>query len=147
MRSTILGYAGFFLIMIQLLVLGTVITKSCYKQEIEQSVEDSMDLAANLLKEGYVERYAEDLAAAGVTENTSGIVWEGSSLSSWKQEFVTYLADNIDSRITDLSVDFYGSDESQGLLSVSVKAQYEYLNNQHGTVECYKTIVLNTNHV
>lgn len=148
MKTTIFSYIGFFIITIQLVVLGTIIAKSSYQQTIEQSVEDSMNLAANMLKEEYADNYAinmELLKSQGYDPNETTLTWSSSGLSDWKKEFVTYLSNNIDSRITDLSVEFYAADESKGILSANVTVKFKYLNGKIGEASCYKTIVLNTN--
>lgn len=148
MKTTIFSYIGFFIITIQLVVLGTIIAKSSYQQTIEQSVEDSMTLAANMLKEEYADNYAinmELLKSQGYDPNETTLTWSSSGLSDWKKEFVTYLSNNIDSRITDLSVEFYAADESKGILSANVTVKFKYLNGKIGEASCYKTIVLNTN--
>ena len=61
-----------------------------------------------------------------------------------KQSFVNYLAENIDARIKGLTVNIYGADEENGVLSVDVYAKFNYQNGREAEVSCYRTAILNT---
>lgn len=143
MRSAILSYIGFTIIFIQLLILSTLISHSTYKSSIEDSLEDSMTYAVARLQVGYTENVESSLATNNQQERT-GINWSSTSPDKFTNEFLNFFTESIDSRVTDLKVNVFGVDEENGLLSVEVIANFNYIDGKQGTVSCYKTIILNT---
>lgn len=134
MRAASLSFVSFFILFFQVVILSTIISHSAYKNSVEQGLEDSVTLAVSMIQKGFSERVEE----SSITNNVN------TSTSDLKTNFISYLSDNLDSRITGLTVNIYGADEENGILSVEVFAKFKYLNGKEDEVSCYKTAILNT---
>lgn len=142
MRTSVLSFVGFMVIFFQLLILSTIVSHSAYDAALEQSLDDSVTLAVYMMQDGFDENITENLAANGLSLNKDAVSIEG--LSAFKKQFVSYLASSLDARFTDVTVDIYGADEENGILSVEVTAKFKYTDGKIGTVSCYKTTLLNS---
>lgn len=142
MRTSVLSFVGFVVIFFQILILSTIVSHSAYDTALEQSLDDSVTLAVYMLQEGFNEKMSDSLAANGISLNANAVEIE--DLSSFKKQFVSYLASSLDSRFTDVTIDIYGADEENGVLSVEVTAKFKYTDGKIGTVTCDKTTILNT---
>jgi hypothetical protein len=111
---------------------------------MEDSLEDSVTYAVSMLQAGYATNVESSLNANPYNTNTSDIDWGSKTPDEFKTEFLNYLAQSIDSRVTDLDVNIYGADSENGVLSVEVTAKFNYVDGKQGEVSCYKTAILNT---
>lgn len=142
MRTSVLSFVGFVVIFFQILILSTIVSHSAYDSALEQSLDDSVTLAVCMLQDGFNEKVSDSLAANGISLDENAVKID--DLSSFKKQFVSYLASSLDARFTDVTVDIYGADEENGVLSVEVTAKYKYTDGKIGTATCYKTTILNT---
>lgn len=143
MRASVLSFVGFVVIFFQMLILSTIVSHSAYNNALGQSLDDSVTLAVYMLQEGFDEKTSESLAANGIALNENPVKIE--DMSAFKSQFISYLTGSLDSRFTDISVDIYGADEENGILSVEVTGKFQYTDGKSGTVSCYKTTILNSN--
>lgn len=127
MRTTTLSFVSFFILFLEVVILSTIITNSAYKNSVESGLEDSVTTAVSMLQEGYKDKVSEYI-----------------KVDDLKKSFVDYLAEDIDSRITGLTVNIYGADDENGILSVEVYAKFNYPNGRKAEVSCYRTAILNT---
>ena len=127
MRTTVLSFVSFFILFLEVIILSTIISHSSYKASVEAGLEDSVTTAVSMLQEGYKDK-------------VSGYI----EVDDLKQSFVNYLAENIDARIKGLTVNIYGADEENGVLSVEVYAKFNYQNGRETEVSCYRTAIMNT---
>ena len=165
MRSSILLYMCAFIAVLQVMIFGSIIMKSSYMEIIKTNLDESMELAVYELQQdaalddsgldasitGDVSwlrdadlrnssgSSIDDIADGAFSENND----EELANSEFKKNFVKSLASSIDARVTKLDVHFLGVDASKGLLSVYVKAFFEYSNGREGYVDSYKTVILN----
>lgn len=142
MRTAVLSFVGFVVIFFQLLILSTIVSHSAYDDALKQSLDDSVTLAVYMMQDGFDKNITENLAANGLSLNKDAVSIEG--LSAFKKQFVSYLASSLNARFTDVTVDIYGADEENGILSVEVTAKFKYTDGKIGTVSCYKTTLLNS---
>ena len=117
MRTTVLSFVSFFILFLEVIILSTIISHSSYKASVEAGLEDSVTTAVSMLQEGYKDK-------------VSGYI----EVDDLKQSFVNYLAENIDARIKGLTVNIYGADEENGVLSVEVYAKFNYQNGREENV-------------
>lgn len=144
MRTTVIAYVGFITIFLQLLILSTIVSHSAYSSSIEDSLEDSITYAISMLQVGYSENVEGSLNSNPYEKDASDIIWNSNSPDAFKSMFLSYLTETLDSRITDLNVNIYGADAENGILSVEVKAKFNYIDGKQGTASCYRTAILNT---
>ena len=148
MRTTVIGYVGFFIIMLQLLILSTLVSNTSYQDVMTQSLEDSVDLSISMLQldfENKLNREINNSESISLDDVKADISWssEASQMSDIKKDFIAYMVENLDSRITDINVNIYGADSEDGLLSVEVTAKFKYFDGRPGAVTCYRTAILN----
>ncbi len=142
MRTSVLSFTGFVVILFQILILSTIVSHSAYDSALKQSLDDSVTLAVYMLQDGFDEHMSDSFNANGIHIDSNAVNID--NISSFKKQFVSYLAGSLDSRFTDLTVNIYGADEENGLLSVEVTAKFKYTDGKIGTVSCYKTTILNS---
>lgn len=142
MRSATLMYAGFMFIILELAILSSVISRSVYNEDMQSSLESSVELSMHMLQEGQAEKIINEssvIPSSSLYESVNGI--SDSDLDDFKKGFVECLVKNLDSRVDDVTVDIYGADDLHGLLSVEVTAKFEYFSGNQGSVSCYRTMI------
>lgn len=164
MRTVIFLYTSFLSTIILVAIISVIISHASYEEVIQQNLEESIEYSMKMLQRDRV--YARN-GVEGEDDNTGFygnfnkyMTNESLSLSlpsntlnaEFKKAFIGYLTSNLDTRVTNLVVDFYGAEENEGLLSVEVTAEFNYpmsavtsdgtLANVPGSVSVFKTIIL-----
>ena len=151
MRSVLLAYIGTIIAILLVAIISCITIKSSYMDLIEQNLDDSIMFAIkslqtdrNLLYSGGYYNFSVDDTSHTVSsaDIKRGIDWNSSDLDDFKKDFVDYLTANIDSRVVELDVDFYGADAENGLLSVKVTGHFVYPFGVEDKVSTYKTVIL-----
>lgn len=151
MRAVLLAYVGTVITIILVAIISCITIKSSYMDLIENNLDDSIMFAVRSLQTDRSLLYESDYYDFSGSETPHtvagsnvkrGIDWSSSSLDGFKKDFVDYLTANIDSRVVELDVDFYGADEKNGLLSVKVTGHFVYPFGVTGEVSTYKTVIL-----
>ena len=154
MRISVGIYTGFFSIILLVAIICSIISYSSYSDTVQQNLDESMELAVQMLRtdaakkadtsEGFVE-YLDGVAVGKDTD--VDFISEATTKSEeldaqLKENFVKYLTANLNASVTDLEVNIYGADATNGLLSAEVIATFKYPTGNTGTVSCYKTVIL-----
>lgn len=143
MRSATLMYTGLMFILLELAILCSIVSRSVYYDDVQSSLEDSIELSLFLLQDGQSEKLEQEsniISSSDLYENVDGIS-NSADLDDFKKKFVEGLVKNLDSRVSNITVDIYGADDVNGLLSVEVTADFEYFSGNMGSVSCYRTMI------
>ena len=130
------------MLILNVLIVCNIFSKSIYKDEVQSSVDNSIELAMSLLSQDSMVRLTD--TDANFSQNTMVNI-DTSNLNDLQKNFINILSKNINSKITDLEVNFYAADDDAKLLSVEVIANFRYLDGHIGTVSSYKTMIVDKN--
>ncbi len=136
-----LGYVFTFLIIINITIVCCLFSKSIYKNEVQTSLDDSIELSMELLRTDNAKRFLND-PDVDITNNDNLNIINPETLNDLQTDFTNILTSLVDSKITDMEINFYAADENSKLLSVEVKAKFRYLDGSIGSVSSYKTMVI-----
>ena len=109
-----------------------------------------MEFAVQMLRDDYEDFYTVN-ENFGNYMNNKGVVVNITAKDSTtgaeknaklKNNFIKYLTTNLNSNVTNLDVNIYGADATNGLLSAEVTATFKYPTGNTGTVSCYRTVIL-----
>lgn len=169
MRSFALVYVGILMSVFLVVIMCLLTTKSSYADILRSSLDDAMYYAVTMLQSDrlsltYDDVYTSDgtgnMVSAQNVESIGGISFKDADGHAWypgslvddefntytdealKQDFIGYLASRLDSRVTDIEVEFYGADSKNGVISAQVIAYFEYPTGQRDKVTTYKTVIL-----
>lgn len=146
MKATVYVVSSSLMTMLTVAIIVTITMKSSYMELVRNSLDEAVEYSIHLLQ---TDMYEESVYGAGtLTEEKRTIHWQNAWNDSekneeFKQDFCSYLAANVDSRVRSLDVNIYGADVLNGLLSVEVFATFQYPSGSYDTVSTYKTIILN----
>lgn len=144
MRSNVLMYIGLILIVLTSAILLNITAKSAYAEAIRDSVESSLERSMSLVRvdaANHFQMYGLDDKVYGDVNFSK--TTDEAALGKFKSDFVKIFAQDLDPKITNLTINIYGADPESGLLSVEVIADFTYLGGQTGRVNSYKTMILN----
>lgn len=155
MRTMAILYVSILMTIMSLGIICVLTMKSSYAETIRDNLDDSIVYSVKLLQvdrdNSWVNKLDPDNDDSRYTYPAQNIDWVSGyqdrdvedSVDKFKTDFVRYLTANLDTRVSDVEVTFYGVDNNAGALSVKVIANFTYPSGQKGSVESYKTVILN----
>ena len=152
MRTMAILYVSILMTIMSLGIICVLTMKSSYAETIRDNLDDSIVYSVKLLQVGRDNEWLIDKEEGiKTTYPMQDINWSvgyseadiKDSKDEFKANFIRYLTANLDSRISNVDVTFYGVDNNVGALSVKVVADFTYPSGQEGQVESYKTVILN----
>jgi hypothetical protein len=146
MKANVLMYMGLIIILLEVVILCNITAKSSYADSIRQSLDESLERTMSLTRvdaEGHFELLDESVQ--NEITGKGNVTYDGGAtgLDDFKKQFVSILVQDLDPKVTDLEINFFGADAETGLLSVEVVATFNYIGGKTGTVSSYKTIIIN----
>lgn len=150
MRISVGIYTGFFSMILLVAIISSIISYTSYSDTVQQNLEESMEFAVQMLRDDYEDFYTVN-ENFGNYMNNKGVVVNITAKDSTtgaeknaklKNNFIKYLTTNLNSNVTNLDVNIYGADATNGLLSAEVTATFKYPTGNTGTVSCYRTVIL-----
>ena len=150
MRISVGIYTGFFSMILLVAIISSIISYTSYSDTVQQNLEESMEFAVQMLRDDYEDFYTVN-ENFGNYMNNKGVVVNITAKDSTtgaeknaklENNFIKYLTTNLNSNVTNLDVNIYGADATNGLLSAEVTATFKYPTGNTGTVSCYRTVIL-----
>ena len=139
MRSTLLVYTGSLILVILIAIISSLTAYTSYTEIVQQNLDDAVVLSVKMCQDG-MDLYLDD--ALTETNYSRNVSFTNDNLSDFKKNFIKYLTYDLNSNVDNIDVDFFGADESNGLLSVRVTAHFRYPTGHEGTVKTTKTVIL-----
>lgn len=147
MKTVGLLYCGMLMIALTVGIICTLTMKSSYAEIVRDNLDDSIVYSVKMLQVDRDMVVYEDSSGTQHKVPQQELNWNTSmgndEVAKFKEDFISYLTANLDSRIDKIEVNIYGVDTQVGALSVGVIAEFTYPSGQKDTVESYKTVVLN----
>lgn len=142
MKSNVIMYIGLILLILQIAIICNVTAKSSYSDMIQQSVDESLERTMHAIRLDSAEHNDNEMASE--KNNLYGAINmnDDAELGEFKEEFLKLLAQNMSSKIDNITVNFFGADKENGVMSIEVIADFSYLGGSRGQVSSYKTMIL-----
>ena len=143
MKANVMAYVGLILLLLQVAIICNITAKSSYADSVRTSLDESLERTMSLLTEDAGLHMEKVLGSEASNLYGTVTIDNEAQLGEFKTNFIKIFAQNLNPKIDNLIINFYGADEEKGLLSVEIIADFTYLGGNKGTVSSYKTMIIN----
>lgn len=141
MRATMLGYILTILAIVNIALVCCLFSKSIYKDEVQNDLDNSIELSMELLQQDYEIRLKKNNINITTNERLNYVSGQD-NLNEMENDFINILTENLNGKVTSLEVNFFKADMDAKILSVEVIAKFNYLDGSEGVVSSYKTMIM-----